>query len=392
MVELNIMFILMMIFVTKVVQVHVVTTPLVVGMVVAVSMMFKHWFMDCMVCDEVSIVLDSVNIVLLLMSWMECFRVREVIISSVVVLSNVVMSVLNVVSVSIMMRALMVHSWLMDTVMVCIAVGNLVWGESVCICMSVSISMIIMTSMISFMSWVIDVTMCFVSSHFMLDIENMVRKFMVIMSVMIMVVINNSSLSMIMDMLFAIVIFTWNIMELSVFMVHIMAMVGTMGPTLSVMYFAMMAIFMVVSESVMLISNMSSIAVVVSVMFTVGWVLVVVISSIMSMDVSWAIFIMMCLGMSIVVGLCKDLIETMGAMSPSLAVMCVWVVAIVVAFVSPVGFGVIFTKVFIKTVVMATMFMVHVMVEIWVMIIMMTVSIVMIRVWVSVVTMPVVMV
>ena len=386
------MFILMMIFVTKVVQVHVVTTPLVVGMVVAVSMMFKHWFMDCMVCDEVSIVLYSVNIVLLLMSWMECFRVREVIISSVVVLSNVVMSVLNVVSVSIMMRALMVHSWLMDTVMVCIAVGNLVWGESVCICMSVSISMIIMTSMISFMSWVIDVTMCFVSSHFMLDIENMVRKFMVIMSVMIMVVINNSSLSMIMDMLFAIVIFTWNIMELSVFMVHIMAMVGTMGPTLSVMYFAMMAIFMVVSESVMLISNMSSIAVVVSVMFTVGWVLVVVISSIMSMDVSWAIFIMMCLGMSIVVGLCKDLIETMGAMSPSLAVMCVWVVAIVVAFVSPVGFGVIFTKVFIKTVVMATMFMVHVMVEIWVMIIMMTVSIVVIRVWVSVVTMPVVMV
>ena len=392
MVELNVMFILMMIFVTKVVQVHVVTTPLVVGMVVAVSMMFKHWFMDCMVCDEVSIVLDSVNIVLLLMSWMECFRVREVIISSVVVLSNVVMSVLNVVSVSIMMRALMVHSWLMDTVMVCIAVGNLVWGESVCICMSVSISMIIMTSMISFMSWVIDVTMCFVSSHLMLDIENMVRKFMVIMSVMIMVVINNSSLSMIMDMLFAIVIFTWNIMELSVFMVHIMAMVGTMGPTLSVMYFAMMAIFMVVSESVMLISNMSSIAVVVSVMFTVGWVLVVVISSIMSMDVSWAIFIMMCLGMSIVVGLCKDLIETMGAMSPSLAVMCVWVVAIVVAFVSPVGFGVIFTKVFIKTVVMATMFMVHVMVEIWVMIIMMTVSIVVIRVWVSVVTMPVVMV
>ena len=392
MVEFNVMFILMMIFVTKVVQVHVVTTPLVVGMVVAVSMMFKHWFMDCMVCDEVSIVLYSVNIVLLLMSWMECFRVREVIISSVVVLSNVVMSVLNVVSVSIMMRALMVHSWLMDTVMVCIAVGNLVWGESVCICMSVSISMIIMTSMISFMSWVIDVTMCFVSSHFMLDIENMVRKFMVIMSVMIMVVINNSSLSMIMDMLFAIVIFTWNIMELSVFMVHIMAMVGTMGPTLSVMYFAMMAIFMVVSESVMLISNMSSIAVVVSVMFTVGWVLVVVISSIMSMDVSWAIFIMMCLGMSIVVGLCKDLIETMGAMSPSLAVMCVWVVAIVVAFVSPVGFGVIFTKVFIKTVVMATMFMVHVMVEIWVMIIMMTVSIVVIRVWVSVVTMPVVMV
>ena len=56
---------------------------------------------------------------------------REVIISSVVVFSNVVMSVLNVVSVSIMMRALMVHSWLMDTVMVCIAMGNLVWGESV---------------------------------------------------------------------------------------------------------------------------------------------------------------------------------------------------------------------------------------------------------------------
>lgn len=56
---------------------------------------------------------------------------REVIISSVVVFSNVVMSVLNVVSVSLMMRALMVHSWLMDTVMVCIAVGNFMRGESV---------------------------------------------------------------------------------------------------------------------------------------------------------------------------------------------------------------------------------------------------------------------
>ena len=56
---------------------------------------------------------------------------REVIISSVVVFSNVVMSVINVVSVSLMMRALMVHSWLMDTVMVCIAVGNFVRGESV---------------------------------------------------------------------------------------------------------------------------------------------------------------------------------------------------------------------------------------------------------------------
>ena len=252
--------------------------------------------------------------------------------------------------------------------------------------------MIIMTSMISFMSWVIDLTMCFVSSHFMLDIENMVRKFMVIMSVMIMVVINNSSLSMIMDMLFAIVIFTWNIMELSVFMVHIMAMVGTMGPTLSVMYFTMMAILMVVSESVMLISNMSSIAVEVGVMFTIGWVLVVVITSIMSMDVSWTIFIMMCLGMSVVVGFCEDFIETVGTMRPSLTMMSMWVVAKVMAIISPVGFGVIFTKVLIKAVVMATVFMVHVMVEIWVMIIMMTVSIVMIRVWVSVVTMPVVMV
>ena len=56
--------------------------------------------------------------------------------------------------------------------------------------------MIIMTSMISFVSWVIDVTMCFVSRHFMLDIENMMRKFMVIMSVMIVVVIDNSPLSM----------------------------------------------------------------------------------------------------------------------------------------------------------------------------------------------------
>ena len=165
--------------------------------------------------------------------------------------------------------------------------------------------MIIMTSMISFMSWVIDVTMCFMSRHFMLDIENMMRKFMVIMSVMIVVVIDNSPLSMLVDMLCTIVVFTWNIMELSVFMVHIMAMVGTMGPAFSVMSIAMMASFMVVSESVMLISDMSSVAVEVGVMFTISWVLGVVITSIMSsMDVSWTIFIMMCPRMSIVVGLC----------------------------------------------------------------------------------------
>ena len=40
-------------------------------MVVAVSMVFKHWFMDSMVCNEVSIVLDSMNIVLLFVSWLE---------------------------------------------------------------------------------------------------------------------------------------------------------------------------------------------------------------------------------------------------------------------------------------------------------------------------------
>ena len=55
---------------------------------------------------------------------------REVIISSVVVFSNVVMSVIDVVSVRFMMRGLMVHSWLMDTVTVCIAVGNFVRRES----------------------------------------------------------------------------------------------------------------------------------------------------------------------------------------------------------------------------------------------------------------------
>ena len=253
--------------------------------------------------------------------------------------------------------------------------------------------MIIMTSMISFMSWVIDVTMCFVSCHFMLDIENMMRKFMIIMSVMIVVVIDNCPLNMLIDMFCAIVVFIWNIMELSVFMVHIMAMVGTMSPAFAVMYIAMMAISMVVSDSVMLVSYMSSVAVVVGVMFTVSRMLVVVITSIMSpMDVSWTIFIMMSLRMSIVVGLCKDLIETVGTMRPSLAMMSVWVVAIVVAFVSPVGFGMIFTKVIIKTVVMATVFMVHVMMEVWIMIVMMTVSIMVFRVWVSVVTVPVVVV
>ena len=56
---------------------------------------------------------------------------REIIISSVVVFSNVVMSVIDIVSVSLMMRGLMVHSWLMDTVTLCFAMGNFVRRESV---------------------------------------------------------------------------------------------------------------------------------------------------------------------------------------------------------------------------------------------------------------------
>ena len=56
---------------------------------------------------------------------------REIIISSVVVFSNVVMSVIDIVSVSLMMRGLMVHSCLMDTVTLCFAMGNFVRRESV---------------------------------------------------------------------------------------------------------------------------------------------------------------------------------------------------------------------------------------------------------------------
>ena len=114
------------------------------------------------------------------------------------------------------------------------------------------------------------------------------------MSVMIVVMIDNSSLNMVVVVFCAIIVFIWNIMELSMLMVFIMAMVGAMGPAFSVMDFTMMTFLMMIFESVMLVSNMPSVTVVVGVMFTIGVVFVVVITSLVAVDVSWAVCIMMC--------------------------------------------------------------------------------------------------
>ena len=73
-----------------------ITLP--VGMV-SVSVVSEQRVMDGVVGGEVRIVLDAVNVVVLIVPWLELMGVSVVVVSSVAVLTDVVMSVPDVVSV-----------------------------------------------------------------------------------------------------------------------------------------------------------------------------------------------------------------------------------------------------------------------------------------------------
>ena len=220
MVVINIMLIIIIVVTMSIVS--MVRSTLCVGMV-APSVVGQGWIMDSMVSGEMSIVLDSVDIVFFIVVWSKLMRVSKVVVATVTVLTDVVVRIMEAVGMSLVVRSLMVHGWLMvDCIWVCPVVESLtvriLMGRKP---VSMALSVIIMACMVGFMLCVIKVSVLLVSSHFRRNLENMVWQFMSQVSIMIMVVIDHMSLGMLMVVLVAIVVLAWNVMELSMLMMGI---------------------------------------------------------------------------------------------------------------------------------------------------------------------------
>ena len=219
-VVINIMLIIIIVVTMSIVS--MMSNALCVGMV-APSVVGQSWIMDSMVSGEMSIVLDSVDIVFLIVVWSKLMGVSEVVVATVAVLTDVVVSIMEAVGMSLVVRSLMVRGWLMvDCIWVCpvvesLTVRILMWRKPV----SVALTVIIMACMVGFMLCVIDISVVLVSGHFRRNLENMVWQFVSQVSIMIVVVIDHMSLGMLMVVLVAIVVLAWNVMELSMLVMGI---------------------------------------------------------------------------------------------------------------------------------------------------------------------------
>ena len=368
-VVINIMLIVIVVVTVSIVS--MVGSTLCVGMV-APSVVRQGWIMDSMMSGEMSIVLDSVDIVFLIVVWSKLMGVSEVVVSTVAVLTDVVVSIMEAVGMSLVVRRLMVHGWLMvDCIWVCPVVESL----AVCILMGrkpvpMALSVIIMASVVGFMLCVIKVSVVLVSSHFRRNLENMVWQIMSQVSIMVVVVVDHMALSMLMVVLVAVVVLAWNVMVLSMLV---------------------MVSLVVITKGVVLVSESPSVAVVVGVMLTISMVLVVVVASFVTVDVSWAVLIMMGSGMAIVMSLSEDLVEAMGSVGPSFSMLGVRVMTVVKAFVSPVRCRMSFSEVLINSIVVTSVLAVQVMMEVWIVIVMAVATVVMLTVGVSMIAVPLVL-
>ena len=368
-VVINVMLIIIIVVTMSIVT--VVGTTLCVGMV-APSVVSQGWIMDSVVSSEMSIVLDSVDIVFFIVVWSKLMGVSEVVVAAVAVLTDVVVSIMEAVGMGLVVRSLMVQGWLMvDCIWVCpvvesLAVRILMWRKPV----SMALSVIIMASMVGFMLCVIKVSVVLVSSHFRRHLENMVWQFMSQVSIMIVVVIDHMSLGMLMVVLVAVVVLAWNVMVLGMLV---------------------MVSLVVITIGVVLVSKSPSVAIVVGVMLTISMVLVVVVASFVTVDVSWAVLIMMGIGVAIVMGLSEDLVEAMGSVRPSFSMLGVWVMTVVKAFVSPVRCRMSFSEVLINSIIVTSVLTVQVMMEVWIVIVVAVATVVMLTVGVSVIAVPLVL-
>ena len=271
----------------------------------------------------------------------------------------------------------MVHGWLVDGVTVCIAMGDFMGRKSVAVVVAVSCMVGVLVD------WVVDLSGVLVCSNLVGHVKDVVRQLVIDMPVVVVIVVNDMSLNSLMVILSAIVILVWNIMELSMLMVGLVSM-GCM-----VMIMLSMVCLTVMGVGVVLVIESSLVPIVVPVVLSISTVFVVVIASLVSVDVSWTVLVVMSARVAVMVSLCKDLVQAVGSVAPSLSVAGVRAVAIVVALISPVVDVVLSLKVLVKAIIVSFVTMVHVMMEELIIVVWISAPVVL---RVSMITVPVVMV
>ena len=129
-VVINVMLIIIIVVTMSIVT--MVGTTLCVGMV-APSVVSQGRIMDSVVSSEMSIVLNSVDIVFFIVVWSKLMGVSEVVVAAVAVLTDVVVSIMEAVGMGLVVRSLVVQGWLMvDCIWVCPVVESLAVGRRVC--------------------------------------------------------------------------------------------------------------------------------------------------------------------------------------------------------------------------------------------------------------------
>ena len=267
------------------------------------------------------------------------------------VLSDVVVSVMDIVFMLAVVRCLMMLHWLVDGVRVCLTMGNFMRRESMTVIVAVG-------SMISvLMDWVVDFSSVLVGCHLRGNVKDVVRQLMIVVQVVV-IVVNDMSFDTLVVILSAIVILIWDIMELTMLMVNIVSMHCMMIVMLSVVCILVMA------KGMMFVGELSFVSVVVSVVLSISMVLVMVVTSLVSVNVSWTILVVMGARVTIMVSFSKDLVETVGsAVAPTLSVAGVRAVAVVMAIISPMVNVVLSLEILIEAIIVSFMAMVHVMME-----------------------------
>ena len=170
----------------------------------------SNWLMHSVVSVKVRIVLNSVNIVVRIMSWVELVTTRVVVKSSVMMISNVMVCIMEVIRVMwslvvcIMMDIMM---YVVVYVVMDVMVNAMMWDI-------MNRFIIMYINVVNFMvdvSWVVSISMVLSCSYFRVDIINPMVKIMPVMSVRVVIMILHMSLNHFVMVFMAIVIFILNV-------------------------------------------------------------------------------------------------------------------------------------------------------------------------------------
>ena len=320
-VEFDIMRIegVMVLFVVIIFEIVVVALSI---SMVAIGVVICDWCMDRVVSIEMRMLLNAMNIMVSIMSWVECVGMRVVVERTMAVISDVMMSVMEIINVSFVMWSLVVV--LVDWVLLMyIMMDNImVWSlmvEFVVILVVWSLMMgIVMLFMVYEMGWVVWIVVMLMGSHFRVDIKDSMWQVMIVMGV-IMIMFNHCTLNrfmlvmslmsvviLIVNMvelwLMIVIMFVVNVMVISMFsfmvvVMVIMVVIVVIHMVWLVMGFVnfsmlvMMSFVVIIKVSMFL--NMAFITREITVMFTIVNMSIMVVARFMAVNVSWAIFIMM---------------------------------------------------------------------------------------------------